>query len=63
MKDRRKKLYQIKKDTETEEHKQHIKQKQKERNSQIIECCGKAYTKKTLTEHKKTKKHLENNPL
>jgi hypothetical protein len=63
VKDRRKKLYQIKKDTETEEHKQHRKQKQKERNSQIIECCGKAYTKKTLTEHKKTKKHLENNPL
>ena len=63
VKDHRKKIYQTKKETETEEHKQHRKEVQKKRNSQKIECCGRLYTIKTLPEHKKTKKHLKNNPL
>jgi hypothetical protein len=60
VKERRRLLYQQKKEKETEEDKEHRKKVQKERNQQQVECCGKVMTRKSLTAHKKTKKHIEN---
>jgi hypothetical protein len=63
VKEHRTELYLLKKENETEEERQHRKQVQKERKSQIVECCGTKMTRNSLTAHKKTKKHIENNPI
>ena len=61
VKERRKLLYEQKKEKETEEDKQYRKNVQKKRNQQLVECCGRVMTRKSLTAHKKTKKHIQNN--
>ena len=63
VKKHRNELYLLKKENETEEERQHRKQVQKERKSQIVECCETKMTRNSLTAHKKTKKHIENNPI
>jgi hypothetical protein len=63
VKEHRTELYLLKKENETEEERQHRKQVQKERKSQIVECCGTKMTRNSLTAHKKTKKHIETNQI
>jgi hypothetical protein len=63
VKEHRNEMYLLKKESETEEERHHRKQAQKERKSQIVECCGTKMTRNSLTSHKKTKKHIENNRI
>jgi len=63
VKEHRNELYLLKKEFETEEERQHRKQVQKERKSQIVECCETKMTRNSLTAHKKTKKHIETNQI
>ena len=62
VKEHRQQMYQDKKDTETEEHKQNRIKKSKDWKSQIVicECCNKKISRGSLSEHNKTKKHIEN---
>ena len=62
MKDHRKELYEVKKETETDEHKQNRIKVSKQWKSQKVECefCGIEITRSSLNDHKKTKKHIVN---
>ena len=62
VKDHRKELYEVKKETETDEHKQNRIMVSKQRKSQKVECkcCGKEITRNSLVDHKKTTKHRVN---
>lgn len=62
VKDHRKQMYQQKKETETDEHKQNRIKISKEWKSQVVECCGKKMKRSSLSEHKKTQLHIKNNP-
>jgi hypothetical protein len=55
-------MYQAKKETETEEHKQNRIKKSKERKTEKVECkcCNKKISRGSLSEHNKSKKHIEN---
>ena len=62
VKEHRQQMYQDKKDTETEEHKQNRIKKSKEWKTEKVECkcCNKKISRGSLSEHNKTKKHIEN---
>jgi hypothetical protein len=62
VKDHRKELYQVKKETETEEHKQNRTMVSKKWKSQKVECkcCNIKISRNSLSDHNKTKKHIEN---
>ena len=62
VKDHRKELYEVKKETETDEHKQNriIMSKQWKSQKVECECCGIEITRNSLVAHKKTTKHRVN---
>jgi hypothetical protein len=62
VKKHRQQMYQDKKDTETEEHKQNRIKKSKEWKKEKVECkcCNKKISRGSLSDHNKTKKHIEN---